>query len=200
MRVLGGVDHHHTVLVEQFGIAFYQDLQVTAIFKVQPSSAIGQHISTCGCANVERWAHTAATLFVATALFVSQCGLTPKAQLCGMRATLVSTRNESRVAAGDFSQSGCDVIPFGTCRVRLGSHHHKVVVHHRKAFDTKAFGHKLFFSRNIVHKDHIRITAASHVQSLACAQGHHFDVNACGFFKLGQEVAKQARLLSGRGG
>lgn len=61
-------------------------------------------------------------------------------------------------------------------------------------------GHKFFFGHLVVDEEHVGIAPARHVQRLAGAHGHHFDVNAAGRLERGQQVREQARLLGGRGG
>ena len=51
-----------------------------------------------------------------------------------------------------------------------------------------------------MHKQHIGVTAASHVERLPGAQGDDLDVESTGFFERREQVGKQARLLGRRGG
>jgi hypothetical protein len=57
------------------------------------------------------------------------------------------------------------------------AHQHKVVVHDWEALDAKTIGHKFLFGRLVVHKQHIGVTTAAHVQGLACAERHHLGLN-----------------------
>jgi hypothetical protein len=64
----------------------------------------------------------------------------------------------------------------------------------------ETFGHKAFFRRAIMHKDHIRIPAPPNIQGLAGAQSHHTHTNA-GFTREDrQDMAKQPGLFRAGGG
>ena len=117
-----------------------------------------------------------------------------------MGAALVATRHKVGVGGRQLFQRRHDVIALGACGVGLGANQHKVVVHHIKALGRKAVGHKLVFGHAVVHKQHIGIAPARHVNGLARAQCHHLDVDAVGLLEVGQQVGKQPRLFCGGGG
>ena len=200
MRELGGADHHHAVLVEQALVAFHQHGEVTAVLEVEPGAAVGQHIGAAGAADVQRRAHAAAAFLVAAALLVGQASGLPEAQLGGVGAALVAARDEGGVGGRYLLQRGHDIVALGAHGVGLGAYQHEVVVHHGQALVGKTGGHKFFFGGGVVHKQHIGITPACHVDGLAGAHRDHLGVNPCGLLECRQQVAKQARLLGGRGG
>ena len=116
-----------------------------------------------------------------------------------MRAALVAARNESAVAGLQFLQSLQNVLALDLNRVGGRADEDEVVVHHGQALEGKAFGHHFFFGHLVMHKQHIGVTAAAHVDGLTGAQCHHLDINARGFFEFREQKRKQAGLL-GRGG
>ena len=116
-----------------------------------------------------------------------------------MGAAFVTTRNKIGIAGADFFKGFSNVLAFGFGRVSGRANQHKVVVHHGKTLDGKTLGHGFFFCCLVMHKQHIGIAPATHVDGLARTHSNNFHVNACGFFKLGQKRCKQPGLL-GRGG
>ena len=116
-----------------------------------------------------------------------------------MGAAFVTARYKVAVGSAEFFKCANNVFAFGFSRVMGRTNQHEVVVHDCKAFDGKALGHDFFFSHLVVHKQHIGVAPATHVDGLASADGHHLDVNTGGFFKFWQQVEEQAGLL-GRGG
>ena len=88
--MLGGIDHHHAVLVEQALITLHQHGEVGAVLEIQPGAAVGQHIGALRGRNIERRPHAAAALAVARALGAVQIGHFPETQFGGMGAALVA--------------------------------------------------------------------------------------------------------------
>ena len=117
-----------------------------------------------------------------------------------MRATFVAARDEAGARAREFFQRLHNVAALGFSGVSGGANQHKVVVHDGIALEGETIGHHFFFGLLVMHKQHIGVATASHVERLPSAQGDHFDVEPAGFFERWQQVGKQARLLGRRGG
>ena len=199
MGVLGGVHHHHTVLIEQTGIAFHQNSQVCTVLEVEPGATVCQRVGAAGGSDVQRRAHAATAFLIAAALGRIGARQLPVTQLSRVGAALVAARYEVGVARSQLLEGFHDVLALGARGVRLGAHQNEVVVHDRVALDAPAIGHKLFFGHLVVHKEHISVATAGRVQRLAGAQRNHLHIQAAGLLELRQQVREQPRLL-GRGG
>ena len=196
--MLGRVDHHHAVLVEQALVALDQHRQISAVLEVQPGATVGQHISAQAGRHVQRRAHAATAGLVAGKGGRLDARRFPVAQLGCMGAAFVAARNKTSIGHADLFHRFGDVLALDLRRVSGRANQHEVVVHDRVALERIAFGHHFFFSRLVVNEQHIGVAPAAHVDGLAGADRHHFHVDAGGFLELRQQIRKQPRLL-GRG-
>src|SRR6185295_7415177 len=57
VRVLGGIDEHYAVLVEQPPVAFDEDREIAAVLEREPRAAIGEDVRVHCCRGVERGTH-----------------------------------------------------------------------------------------------------------------------------------------------
>ena len=201
LRMLGRVDQHHAVLVEQLLVALDHDAELPAVLEGEPGAAVAQHIAVDRGGDVQRRAHAAAAFAVAGRLRCGgvDAGLLPQAQLGGVRAAAVTARDEGLAAGRDLGQAGHDVGAARAGRVGLGADQHEVVVHDRVALLAPALGDELVLGRGVVHEDHVGIAAPADVQRLARADGDHAHLDAAGLGEGRQQMLEQSRLL-GRGG
>ncbi len=180
--MLGRIDQHHAVRIEQCLVALQHDGQVTAVLERQPGAAVAQGVGVQRRCGVERLSHSRADFAVPLAAACSDrvdSGLLPRAQLRGMRAALVPARNEQGLARSDPAQGlrqGLDLHDPG--RIGLGPDEHEIVVHHVTPVHAPAFGDEAVFRGAIVHEHHVGIAAPADVQRLSRPHRHHLHRDA----------------------
>ena len=64
VRVLGWIDQHDAVLVEQALVAFHRDDEIAFVLERNPGAAIRQHIGIAGAGGIQCGAHALADRFV----------------------------------------------------------------------------------------------------------------------------------------
>ena len=98
MRMFGGVDQHHAILIEKLGVAFHRNDEPILALEGNPRAAVRQDISAHGLGRIERRAHALTDFLVPISL---GCGgiearVFPERQFGNMRARIVAARDKKR--------------------------------------------------------------------------------------------------------
>ena len=198
------VHQHHTILIEQAGIALHDNGEPFLALERQPCAAIGENISAHGFRCIERGAHALADFAIPAGLGAGriEARFFPQSQFGNMGSRFIAPRHERRLFGRDGFQRGNNIFTArNACGIGGRSDEHKIIIHDVESFHAETFSEKFLFCRFGVNENNIGIATSRCIERLARALRNDFHLNARLRLEERQEMIEQAGILRrcGRG-